>query len=250
MADIFLVIPAYRESLRLPPYLRELIEVLAPAKFTTEILVVDDGSPLDEHQRLTGALTLGSFGACRVLPPVLLPANRGKGYTILQGWRAARDAHWLAFVDADGAVPAYEVQRLLEMAAAGTHSDRPALWAPRMRTLETKIHRTLGRRLLGRIFARFASQWTGLSIYDTQCGFKVIPLGYYQRIEPLLQEDRFCFDIELLLALRHVGATVQEIPIDWHDVPGGQLHPIRDGLAMLGRLFAIRNRARHWPPST
>jgi glycosyltransferase involved in cell wall biosynthesis len=247
-ADVLLVIPAFREFHRLPPYLQELVAVLSSAKFTTEILIVDDGSPLEDQQRLLSALTLGAFGACHVLEPILLSSNHGKGHAIIHGWSLNKDANWLGFVDADGAIPAYEVLRVLDMTTLSGSTNPPCLWASRIRILGKKINRTLRRHLLGRIFATLASKFIDLPVYDTQCGFKVMPYLYYRKIAPLLQEARFCFDIELLLAARHVGATVVEIPIDWHDVPGGQLHTIRDGISMLSRLPAIRNRAKNWPP--
>lgn len=245
--DFLLVIPAYRESNRLPPYLRELVAVLAPAPFKTEICVVDDGSSQDEHQKLLHALCLGSFDSCHVAPPLLLPANQGKGRAILHGWRSAREASWFGFLDADGAIPSYEVLRLLDMARSIGAASPPCLWASRIRLLGRKIDRTLGRHVLGRMFATLVSKAIDLPVYDTQCGFKLVPHACYQKIAPLLEEPRFCFDIELLLAVRHAGTDVLEIPIDWRDVPGGHVHPIRDGIAMLCRLPAILDRAKKWP---
>ncbi len=245
-ADFLLVIPAYRELNRLPPYLRELVAVLAPARFRTEILIVDDGSPPDEQHKLLKLLTLGAFGSCHVAPPLLLPSNGGKGHAIIQGWRAAPEAKWFGFLDADGAIPSDEVLRLLEMALALDPAQAPGLWSSRVRLLGRKIDRTLTRHLLGRMFATLVSKSIDLPVYDTQCGFKLVPHPCYRKIAPLLAEARFCFDLELLLAVRHVGTDVVEIPIDWRDVPGGQLHPIRDGLAMLSRLSAIRERAKSW----
>jgi dolichyl-phosphate beta-glucosyltransferase len=246
-ADVLLVIPAFREVRRLPPYLRDLLAVLSPARFTTEILIVEDGSPSGEQQELLSALSLGTVGACRVLEPVFLPENRGKGHTIIQGWRSGGPARWFGFVDADGAVPAYEVLRLLDLALHMDSTPPSCVWASRQAQTGKKIRRSLGRRLLGRLFAGFVSRSTGLRVYDPQCGFKLIPDFYYQKIAPLLQESRFCFDIELLLAVCHAGADIVEVPIDWRDVPGGQLHPLRDGMAMLSRLPAIRRRAKSWP---
>jgi glycosyltransferase involved in cell wall biosynthesis len=245
--DFLLVIPAYRESNRLPPYLRELVAVLAPAPFQTEILIVDDGSPPDEHGKLLNALTQGSFGSCRVAAPLLLPTNQGKGRAILHGWRSASEAAWFGFLDADGAIPSYEVLRLLKMALSLDAAHPPCLWASRIRLLGRKIDRTLTRHLLGRIFATLVTKAIGLPTYDTQCGFKLIPHACYQKIGPLLEEPRFCFDIELLLAVDHAGSGVLEIPIDWRDVPGGHVHPVRDGIAMLSRLPAILERAKKWP---
>ena len=246
-ADVFLVIPAYREIRRLPLFLRGLVTLLANAKFTTEILVVDDGSPKDEQEQLLGALPIGDCGMCRVLDPLFFPENHGKGYAIIEGWRRGAGAAWLGFVDADGAAAPDEVLRLLGLATQNSTVPPPCLFASRVRMLGRKTNRTLGRYLLGRLFANIASAMIDLPVYDSQCGFKLVPACHYEKIAPLLQEARFCFDIELLLALHHAGAPIEEVPIDWRDVAGGHVHAWRDGFAMLRRLPAIRARARAWP---
>ena len=244
--DVLLVMPAWREFHRLPPYLRELMSTLSGAKFKTRILVVDDGSPPEEQQRLLGAMTPGTFGACTVLEPILLTENHGKGYSICHGWRTAESAAWYAFVDADGAMPAGEVYRLLDLATS-PGADLTCFWASRVRMLGRNTDRKLSRFLLGRIFANLVSYFIDLPVYDTQCGFKIVPAMWHEKISGLLREDRFCFDIELLLALNHFGARIEEVPIDWRDVPGGHVDAFRDGIAMLGRLPAILHRARNWP---
>jgi dolichyl-phosphate beta-glucosyltransferase len=247
MADVFLVIPAFREIRRLPLFLRGLVTLLSNASWTTEILVVDDGSPRSEQEELPASLALGAFGNCSVLGPLFLPVNQGKGQAIIEGWRRMEGAKWLGFVDADGGTPPDEVLRLTRIAMQNSAEPQPCLWASRVRMLGRKTNRSQGRYLLGRVFAHLAGAMTGLPVYDSQCGFKLIPTVHYRKVAALLQEKRFCFDIELLLALEHVGAPVLEIPIDWRDVPGGHLHAWRDGFAMLRRLPAIRARAAAWP---
>ncbi|MEN6305062.1 MAG: glycosyltransferase, partial [Armatimonadia bacterium] len=39
-----LIIPAYNEALRLPPTLTRVLEYLSAQPFTTELIIVDDGS--------------------------------------------------------------------------------------------------------------------------------------------------------------------------------------------------------------
>ena len=246
-SDILLVIPAFYEARRLPAYLGELAATLSTAKFETEILIVDDGSSPDEQRSLLQALTPGKFGACRIVEPILLPENRGKGHAIIHGWRSGGDARFYCFVDADGAIPAREVLRLLDMATCDVSLNPPCLWASRMPKPGRTVNRNPWRHLLSRVFAHVVSAFIQTRVYDNQCGFKIIPRRCYGKIASLLQEARFCFDIELLLAVRHVGTTIVEVPIDWRDVEGGHVHAVRDGMAMLSRLQAIRSRAKSWP---
>ena len=246
-ADFFLVIPAYREARRLPLFLRELGRVLSSAPFTTEILIVDDGSPRKEQQELHDQLNIGTFGSCRILEPLLLPQNGGKGRAIIEGWRRAQETAWLAFVDADGGTPAREVLRLFDLAARTGDDPPPCYWGSRVRMLGRRTDRSQLRYLTGRAFANLVSGLIRVPVYDCQCGFKLVPAIHYQRIAPLLREPRYCFDVELLLALRHAAAPVLEVPVDWTDVPGSHVRLFRDGPAMIARVLSIRRRARNWP---
>ncbi len=141
-AAFLLVIPAYREARRLPPFLRELRSTLADFAPGVDILVVDDGSPPADWQALRTVLaaelgapptpppattpaaapastpTTAPAGRCRLLPPLRLEENTCKGGAILAGWRQPGPARWLAFVDADGAVSAREVRRLFTTISA------------------------------------------------------------------------------------------------------------------------------------
>jgi dolichyl-phosphate beta-glucosyltransferase len=246
-SDILLVIPAYNEVHRLPVYLRELAATLAAAAWETEILIVDDGSSPDQQQELLQAVTLGTSGTCRIAEPILLGRNEGKGHAIIHGWEAGGDHRYFCFVDADGAVPADEVLRLLNMAVTNASSHAPCLWSSRKPKPGRTVNRNPWRHVLGRIFAGVINAILQTPVYDNQCGFKIIPRDCYRKIAPLLQEARFSFDIELLLAVRHAGTAIVEVPIDWRDVEGGQFHAFRDGMAMLRRLSSIRSRAKNWP---
>jgi hypothetical protein len=50
----------------------------------------------------------------------------------------------------------------------------------------------------------------------------------------------FAFDVDILTALLDARAQVIEVPIDWHDEPGGHVHLIRDSLRMFNDVVKIR----------
>jgi len=238
--QVLLVIPAYRETERLPPYLQELTGVLSQAGFSTVILVVDDGSPVEEQQALKCLVLAGVVGACEVLPPLLLTRNQGKGAAIFAGWSKGIKADWLAFVDADGALPASEVLRLLRLAIGEV--ELSVLCGSRIGKLQRLVRRRWNRLLLGRLFAWFIRHLLHLEVNDSQCGFKLLPLAWFRLVEAQLHERGYCFDLELLLALRQRGFRMVEIPVDWQDQPGGKVRPLRDGVRMLFQAYRLRKR--------
>src|SRR5262249_27785523 len=95
----------------------------------------------------------------------------------------------------------------------------------------------------GRIFATFVSVLTGIGIYDSQCGLKVIRRDAFASIEEHLKETRFAFDVELTLLLLANGFRIREVPINWKEVPGSKVSIVRDSIRMFSGVLQIRQRS-------
>ena len=232
-----LCIPAFREADRLPDFLDALIAALGPGPVRTRIQIVDDGSPVAERERLFRAVVPGACGACELLPPLALAANTRKGGAIVAGWRAHRDAAWFAFVDADGAVPAGEVRRLLETAT--TDSNRPLAWFA-VRRPGPVVRRDGLRAVAGRVFSTLAARVAGSRLTDVQCGLKFVPGDIWHGIEPSFHGSGLCFDVELLARLDRAGCEVREFPIAWTERGGGSIRLWPDAPRMLFELARLR----------
>ena len=240
-AEILLVIPCFQESTRLPSFLPALCETLAPVGGVS-VLVVEDGGGGEEQARIISMIAEWRGRFPFLLPPLLLKENLGKGGAVYAGWEQNKTAAWLAFVDADGSVPPAEVVRLIALARAEGTSLR-ALFASRVKMLGRRIHRLFKRHLLGRIYATLVSELLDIPVYDSQCGLKLVPAAAFARVCPLLSVKGFAFDAELLLALLRTGTDVIEVPIDWHETPGGKIRLIRDPLHMARDVWRIRAAA-------
>jgi hypothetical protein len=198
--DVSVIIPAYNEEKRLPPTLTRIEEYLAARSFTSEILVVDDGSRdrtaqvVENWQGRTAGLRLVSNGG-----------NRGKGYSVRHGMLEAR-GNVALFTDADLSAPIEEADKLL--------AARSFNWAV--------------RALMGVAFA------------DTQCGFKAFRRGRTRILFEQQRIERFGFDPELLYLARRHGLSVVEVPVRWAHDPATRVHVLGDGLRMVGDLAVIR----------
>jgi dolichyl-phosphate beta-glucosyltransferase len=165
-----------------------------------------------------------------------LPGNLGKGGAIYAGWDLDRQSEWLGFLDADGSIPPHEVLRLLGSLSS---TDADALFASRCKILGRTVRRSWIRHAGGRLFATLVVIATNIPVYDSQCGFKLIRRKVYEAVRDQLREKRFAFDVDLLVALRQVGARVIEVPIDWFDVPGTKVHFLRDTSRMIAAVVGI-----------
>ena len=233
---VHLVIPAYNEGSRLPVYLPQLCEALARAAYPWRVTVVDDGSRETDSRKMQECVRLcGEHVGFHKLP-----ANSGKGAAVYSGWDLDHESEWLGLLDADGSIPPYEVLRLLGKLERDDAPD--AFFASRCKILGRTVKRSLFRHFFGRIFATFVSVGTGIPVYDSQCGFKLIRRKCYEAIRSDLHEKRFAFDVELLVALRRIGAKVIEVPIDWFDVPGSKVNFCRDTAQMLAAIISMRKK--------
>jgi dolichyl-phosphate beta-glucosyltransferase len=227
------VIPAYNEALRLPAYLREVVAYFDGRGEPYEVIVVDDGSA-DE----TAA---GVLEARAIHPAVTLhrlAENRGKGFAVRAGMRAARGSVRL-MTDADGATPIAEVKRLETAIEAGADVavGSRALPDPSVRR-EVQIH----RKVSGEIFNFFARRMGVGDVTDTQCGFKLFRGAVAETLFGELETEGFGFDVELLMLARRRGCRVVEVAINWADQPGSKVDVLRDGPRMLAQIVRARLR--------
>jgi dolichyl-phosphate beta-glucosyltransferase len=226
-----IIIPAYNEAERLPVYLSEIRGELDRMNLDAEILVVDDGSKDDT------AVYVKSVS--RQDPRVQLlaqPYNQGKGKAIQRGMLEAR-GHHLLFADADGATPFREVQQLLAAAAAGHEI---AIGSRRASSEAATRERTGLRALMGQMFYSFVNFLAVPGINDTQCGFKLFRRDCARALFTDLNESGWAFDVEVLYRAQLTGYGIAEVAVDWHEVEGSKVSPVRDAIRMFVAVFRIR----------
>ena len=92
------------------------------------------------------------------------------------------------------------------------------------------ISRGYNLLLRGTLRARFS---------DAQCGFKAIRADVARELLPLVEDDEWFFDTELLVLAERAGLRIHEVPVDWVDDPDSRVDIVRTALADLrgiGRL--------------
>lgn len=246
---VFLVIPCYREEKRLAAFLPELLDGIRDFPARVVVQVVDDGSGDVSSAELAALVRRLSESHPETLrDPLLLPGNLGKGGAVFAGWDlamhedGAEEATWLAFADADGATSATEILRLAQIALDS--QDLDGVLGSRILMMGKTVTRSQKRHIVGRAYATLTTLFTGIEVYDSQCGCKFVRNRAYQKIRPRLEEKRFGFDMELIAFLLRSGAKLEEFPVDWTDVPGSRVRLFRDGWRMFASLWKLRKRLR------
>lgn len=228
MANPYLsvVIPTYNEERRIVPTLTAVAEYLQGQTYTAELVVIDDGS-----QDATIALVKAAAEKYPFLRLIANTKNQGKGAVVKQGMLAAKGSLRL-FMDADSSTPITEVSKLLAI------KNKDIVIGTRVVTTK----RAITRHLLSAV-SRFLIQAVVLpGITDTQCGFKLLSAQAADTIFPLITQEGWLFDVELLVIARERNFSIAQVPVQWTDSPHSSLRAGRAAMQSLRELIKIRQQ--------
>ena len=240
LPKFLLVTPVWNDSFRLEHFGVELAKALAVSDLNITWVIADDGSDTEEVEQLERLKEKFS----QIYSDVVLhchPERSYKGGAIYRSWLQFPDADYYAFVDADGAVRADELMRMLNYASDSENLDMSFV-AVRHFSGSLAVDRSLLRKATFHFFRTLVRVIVGLKWMDTQCGAKVISGRSYRAVSGRLLEDGFVFDVELLATLQQGSWPVTELPIMWQEVSGSKLRLWRDLWFMTRGLMRIRRR--------
>ncbi|MFD0567226.1 glycosyltransferase family 2 protein [Kitasatospora saccharophila] len=231
--EISVVVPYYNPGPAVARHLSGLLRVLDRHGASYEVLAVDDGCTDGSRRRVA---RLGH----RRLRLLGHPANRGKGAALRTGFRQCR-GRWIAFIDADGDLPAELLPGLLDAARrAGADA---AVGVKHLQHGRVRRLCSGAFRLLARVLFR-------LPVRDTQTGLKVFRREALAGVLPLCREDGFVFDLELLALLhRHGHRRFTELPVVVRPRTGSTVRP-STALRMLTEALRLGARLHLTPRTT
>jgi dolichyl-phosphate beta-glucosyltransferase len=233
-----IIIPAYNESSRLGHTLNQVLEYLRVQPYTSEVLVIDDGSNDTTVEVATTGLS--SFPKEINTRVIQYQPNRGKGYAVRLGLLAASGTIAL-FSDADLSTPISELPKLLDPVVAGEYDI--VFGSRALDPTLVGIHQPWLRERSGRLFNSIMRIATRLPYSDTQCGFKAFRLSVCRPIIEGAVLDRFGFDVELLYLAYHAGLRLCEQPVRWNDAAESKVS-LFSGLDGFRELQQLRRRAK------
>lgn len=226
------IIPAHNEEKRLPGTLEQVTRFLEKQPFTSEIVIVENGS-VDNTFEVARQ-------SARVHENIrVIQSERGKGAAVRRGMLDAR-GEYRFMCDADLSMPVEEMLKFIPPALEGFDiaiASREAKGAVRY---NEPAYRHLGGRGINFIIQMLILP--GLN--DTQCGFKCFRGAVADDIFKLQRLDGWSFDIELLYVVRKRGYRIEEIPIHWYYHPETKINAWRDAVQMIKDIFRIHANAR------
>lgn len=235
-----LVIPAYNEERRLGPTLRRILDYLAGRPYTSEVIVVSDGSA-DGTERVAREV-MGGVAADRVRTRfVEYRPNAGKGKAVRTGV-AASTGQYVGFTDADLSTPIEEVERALPYLTGDAPDGRYDVVIGSRAVAGAAVARLqpLYRRLSAKVFNYLRDGIVGIrGLRDTQCGLKVFEGKAARHMFALQQIDGFMFDVETVFIAQRLGLRIMELGVQWADAPDSKVR-LSSGFRLLPDLLRIR----------
>lgn len=262
---VSLVIPCYNEIHRIKPMLDDSISFMKE-KFgddAFEILIVDDGSSdntsnfiLDLSENLYDL----KIDQIRIIK---LTKNRGKGGAVTHGLQYTRGKYSI-FADADGASKFSDITKLINaiekyqtpnspeipVVAVGSRAqlynqieqknDKNGKSNEKYENNNSVVKRSLIRSFLMLSFHSILYVFGIRNVKDSQCGFKLFNKSAIKQIFPYMHNERFIFDVEILMIANHKKIPIEEVPISWHEVSGSKVDLARDSIKMAIDLIVTR----------
>lgn len=239
--ELTIVVPAYNESARLGKTVVTILDYLNRQKWSSELIVVDDGSSDDTSAVAERWMASPGTVATRL---IRYEPNRGKGFAVRTGLLAAAGDIGL-FSDADLSTPITETPKLVE--PIRNESADLTFGSRALDRSLIGVHQPWRREQGGRIFNLLVRIATGLPYWDTQCGFKAFRMSFCRPLIEAAQINRFGFDVELIYLVHLAGLPLREIPVRWNHTAGGPLDSSgnysRDSFRMISEVRRIRRNA-------
>jgi glycosyltransferase involved in cell wall biosynthesis len=231
--DVEIVVPVYNEAAQLEERitaLRAFLDTSFP--FRALVTVVDNAST-------DGTATVAAELAARLRGVAAMHlARKGRGYALRAAWSTS-DAPVVAYMDVDLST---SLSALLPLVAPLLSGHRDVSIGSRL-ARGAHVVRGPKRELISRAYNLLLKLTLRGRFSDAQCGFKALRLDAAQKLLPLVEDNEWFFDTELLVTAERMGLRIGEVPVDWVDDPDSRVDIVStaaDDLRGVWRLLVRR----------
>jgi 4-amino-4-deoxy-L-arabinose transferase-like glycosyltransferase len=163
--------------------------------------------------------------------------QKGRGRALRTAWSASQ-AQVVAYMDVDLSTGLEALLPLVAPLLSG-HSDvaigtRLAHWS--------RVERGPKREVISRTYNKLLHTAMRSHFSDAQCGFKAVRADVARRLLPLIEDEAWFFDTELLLLAEHNGLRIHEVPVDWIDDPDSKVHIVATATADLKGMLRMKRQ--------
>jgi glycosyltransferase involved in cell wall biosynthesis len=209
MSSVDVVIPVYNEEHVLAQSVATLRQFLSkgfPHKW--RILIADNAST-DSTLAVAQELAEKHPDVASLHIP-----EKGRGRALKASWLGSA-ADIVSYMDVDLSTELEAFPPLIEaIASGGYHVATGSRLSPASKTTRCLKRETISRGYNLMIKALFFTRFS-----DAQCGFKALSRQAVRELVPLIENNEWFFDTELLILAEKAGYPVKDIPVRWLEDP-------------------------------
>jgi len=226
------VVPVYNEERALPHSI-DLLTAALDREFavTWSVLIVDNGS-VDRTLEVANALAARHAGRVRVLHL----EQKGRGRALRAAWLGS-DADVVTYTDVDLSTNLKHLKPLVQPLFDGHAHVATGNRLMRGAHVERQLKREVVSRVYNMIVKVFFPR---RRVTDMQCGFKALTRQAAQQLVPLVRDQTWFFDTELLLRAEQLGYEVHQIPVEWIEDLDSRVNIARTAVDNMKGLWRVR----------
>jgi putative flippase GtrA len=160
--------------------------------------------------------------------------EKGRGRALKAAWLRS-DAAVLAYMDVDLSTDLAALLPLIAPLLTG-HSD---LAIGTRLAHGSRVVRGPKREFISRSYNQILRRTLAAHFSDAQCGFKAIRGDVARELLPLIQDDGWFFDTEMLVLAERTGLRIHEVPVDWVDDPNSSVDIVATAVADLRGVWRV-----------
>lgn len=232
MPTVDAVIPVYNEEHVLARSVATLRSSLAEHLPYPWTIVIADNASTDGTLALAQELAR-QYSEVRTIH---MP-EKGRGRALRAAWSQSQ-ADILSYMDVDLSTDLSAYPPLVRAIAEEGYDI--AIGSRLMREAQTT--RSLRREFISRSYNLLVKAMFFTRFSDAQCGFKALSRRAVQGLLPLVENQEWFFDSELLILAERKGYRITEIPVRWVEDPDSRVNVPKTALEDIRGLLRLRFR--------
>ncbi len=207
MTSVDVVVPVYNEEKALPESISILRDFLAGDAFPYEWrIVIADNASIDNTPAVGRRLSKEHPGEVEYVRI----ERKGRGFALKKTWLES-PMDIVSYMDVDLSTGIEAFPKLIGAIAENGYD---VAIGSRL-AARSRVTRSLKRLVLSRGYNIMIKAMFFTRFSDAQCGFKAVSHKAAQRIIPLIEDNNWFFDTELLILAEKMGYRVKDVPVKW-----------------------------------
>jgi glycosyltransferase involved in cell wall biosynthesis len=232
VADVEIVVPVYNEEAGLEASVVGLQRYLVERFPLSWRITIGDNASQDATWGIACRLARDVPGVRAVHLP-----EKGRGHALRAVWSTS-PSPVVAYMDVDLST---DLDALLPLVAPLLSGHSGVAIGTRL-ARGARVVRGPKREVISRSYNLLLKAALGTGFSDAQCGFKAVRSDVAKALLPLVEDNGWFFDTELLVLAERNGWRVHEVPVDWVDDPDSRVDLAATVRADLKGIWRMRRR--------